>query len=42
MGELRVRPKADPRAVMVDKLSRMANHAMIVKQRNQVRFYMVP
>jgi len=42
MGELRVRPKEGIRDVMVDKLARMANHAMIVKQRNQVRFYMVP
>ena len=42
MGELRVRPVADLRTVMVDKLAGMANQAMIVKTRNQVRFYMVP
>ena len=41
-GELRVRPKRDLRPVLVDKLAAMANQAMIVKKRNQVRFYMVP
>jgi prepilin-type N-terminal cleavage/methylation domain-containing protein len=42
MGELRVRPKADLRKVLVDRLAGMANQAMIIKQNNQVRFYMVP
>ncbi len=42
MGELRVRPKPELRTVLVDRLAGMANQAMIVKQANQVRFYMVP
>jgi hypothetical protein len=42
MGELRVRPVADLRKVLVDRLAGMANQAMIVRQNNQVRFYMVP
>jgi len=41
-GELRVRPVRNLRTVLVDKLANMANQAMIVKTRNQVRFYMVP
>ena len=41
-GELRVRPIPDLRPELVDKLAAMANRAMIVKKRNQVRFYMVP
>jgi prepilin-type N-terminal cleavage/methylation domain-containing protein len=41
-GELRVRPVQKLRPVLVEKLANMANQAMIVKKRNQVRFYMVP
>ena len=41
MGELRVRPKRNRRPVLVDKLAAMSNQAMIVKKKNQVRFYLV-
>lgn len=42
MGELRVRPKPDLAKVLVDRLAGMSNQAMIVKQIDQVSFYMVP
>ena len=42
MGEIRVKPRADLRTVLVDKLARMSNQAMIVKKKNHVMFYMVP
>ena len=42
MGELRIRPRANLREDLVDRLARMANQAMIVKKKTQVRFYMVP
>lgn len=41
-GELRVRPKRELRPMLVEKLAAMANQTMIVKRRNQVRFFMVP
>jgi len=41
-GMLRVRPRRELRDVLVDRLARMSNQTMIVKRRNQVRFYMVP
>ncbi len=41
-GMVRVRPKRGLRDVLVPRLAAMANQAMIVKKRNQVRFFMVP
>ena len=41
-GELRVRPKRDLRDVLVPRLAAMANDGVIVRKRNQVRFYMMP
>ncbi len=41
-GELRVRPKPNLRPALVDKLANMANQALTVRTRNQVRFYIVP
>ncbi|MBT8398578.1 MAG: prepilin-type N-terminal cleavage/methylation domain-containing protein [Gemmatimonadetes bacterium] len=37
-----VRPVRNLRPRLVDKLARMANQTMIIKRRNDVRFYMVP
>lgn len=41
-GMLRVRPKRNLRPILVDKLAKMANQALIVRTNNQVRFFMVP